>query len=443
MSTWFSLNTQTPLTKVNRVTMDDIKKRLDSGNFDFNEIMNSGLELTEITNSHRKNLLHFAAEQGNLEVVEKLLKLNFNVDAFDESQLFGKTNHFTALHYACQKGNLKVVELLLEEGHADLHIQSDHGIPVIFAAIESGSMDLLDYLLAKGADIKACDYRHRTCLHQAVVFEQFEMIDKFIALGLDVRAIDRNKRTLLHEACEFPNTILIQKLLNMNIFDPNVVDDEDQSAFDMICTYADSEAVELALKHGAKVDTCDYNGYTPLHNAISGRKTENVKILLEHGADPNLKTTSTQTIPLSMAIQANDAEMVNALLKYGADSDVVDKKGVHILVEACLVGNRDIIAGLYYASNEFKNTPHRRTIFHIACEVCDKSIVEYLLSLGAAVDSKDADGNTPLHLAAKRNDPQIIELLLSHKADANIKNNAGKRAFENEKKSSFFDCFKF
>jgi ankyrin repeat protein len=57
---------------------------------------------------------------------------------------------------------------------------------------------------------------------------------------------------------------------------------------------------------------------TPLHSAASGGHAAIIKLLLEHGADPNAAQDGGFT-PLHSAAQNDDRESVEALLEAGAD----------------------------------------------------------------------------------------------------------------------------
>lgn len=51
-----------------------------------------------------------------------------------------------------------------------------------------------------------------------------------------------------------------------------------------------------------------------------------------------------------------------------------------------------------------------------------------LLAEGAAIDTVDDAGNSPLILAAKIGNPRMIEIILAHKPEVNIRNNDGDTA---------------
>lgn len=56
----------------------------------------------------------------------------------------------------------------------------------------------------------------------------------------------------------------------------------------------------------------------------------------------------------------------------------------------------------------------------------DLKLVQSLIAHGAEVNSRDDDGETPLHIAAKFNNVPVIRFLVQHKADPNSKNKNGK-----------------
>jgi hypothetical protein len=72
---------------------------------------------------------------------------------------------------------------------------------------------------------------------------------------------------------------------------------------------------------------------------------------------------------------------------------------------------------------------HNRTPLHLACHSGHYLCARYLMESGAIVDSKDAGGNTPLHLAcgqiAATPNVHIVRLLLDHGASARADNLLG------------------
>ena len=57
-----------------------------------------------------KEQLHFAAQDGNLAEVQRLVDSGYDVNAFDEDL------YFTPLHYAAKGGHVKVMKYLISVG---------------------------------------------------------------------------------------------------------------------------------------------------------------------------------------------------------------------------------------------------------------------------------------------------------------------------------------
>ena len=88
-----------------------------------------------------------------------------------------------------------------------------------------------------------------------------------------------------------------------------------------------AEAVRVLLEHGADADDDADNpfGVRPVHAASAAHDHETMRLLLEAGADPNLRQQG-GFVPLHEAARSDDAEMARLLLDHGADPglDAVD-----------------------------------------------------------------------------------------------------------------------
>jgi ankyrin repeat protein len=153
--------------------------------------------------------------------------------------------------------------------------------------------------------------------------------------------------------------------------------------------------LQTALTDGANVNTRNDKNATALMLASMGGYTEIVKLLLNKGADVNVKEPTNGRTALMMASEKGYAEIVKYLLVKGADANIRDtKNGATALMWASQRGHTEI--------------------------------VRLLLDKGADVNAKAAiDGGTSLMLAAENNHPEVVKILLDNGADANIKNKNG------------------
>jgi ankyrin repeat protein len=76
--------------------------------------------------------------------------------------------------------------------------------------------------------------------------------------------------------------------------------------------------VTLLIAHGADVNAWDANGHeTPILSAVEPPELDVARVLLEAGADPNVRR-STHESPLQLAVENEDLEMTALLLRHGA-----------------------------------------------------------------------------------------------------------------------------
>jgi len=102
------------------------------------------------------------------------------------------------------------------------------------------------------------------------------------------------------------------------------------------------EIVKFLLEAGVKINQAP-DGKTALMMACWGRQPKTAQLLLEVGADPNLKRHDGQRA-LHFAAKRGNAECVTLLLKHGADIDAVANGKNTALTYAELYKYEDVIA---------------------------------------------------------------------------------------------------
>ncbi|HZO73843.1 MAG TPA: sigma-70 family RNA polymerase sigma factor [Ktedonobacteraceae bacterium] len=157
-------------------------------------------------------------------------------------------------------------------------------------------------------------------------------------------------------------------------------------------------------------------GYTALHEAAVSGRTELTDLLLDFGANPNVRTKSGLT-PLSLAILYNHVDVVKLLLAHGADA-----RG-----ELCRATMRDYreIVQLLLADGVEVNAQGRsgRTALHWAALKGHRALVQLLLHYGADVSIQDELGRTPAGWAIVKGYYEIAEILQSqmeHRAETSL-----------------------
>ena len=144
----------------------------------------------------------------------------------------------------------------------------------------------------------------------------------------------------------------------------------------------DARKVEELLSQGARVDTRNKNGFTPLLSAADEGHTEVCELLLENGSDLEESESDTQMTALHLAALYGHESLLQLLLspKYKPNLNI-----------------RDRIEGtpLHDASQEG----------HLAC-------VRKLLQAGADPLLPQVDGALPIHHAAGTSHPEVVKILI-------------------------------
>jgi ankyrin repeat protein len=187
------------------------------------------------------------------------------------------------------------------------------------------------------------------------------------------------------------------------------------------------------LERGADPNVANGGGWNPLYIATDNRNIERgeyptrkpdmdhleyIRLLLAKGADPNLRmrsSTETRTVftnqwlleegatPFLRAAQSGDLPLLKLLLKHGADPNIPTDHKVTPLMAASGIG---WVEGVTY---EWSPEQTLET-------------VKFLLELGADVNAQDTmDGRSALMGAAHKGRNDVIELLVKHGADLSLR----------------------
>ena len=232
-------------------------------------------------------------------------------------------------------------------------------------------------------------------------------------------------------------------------------------------------AVNLLLDHGADVNIARADGNSPLHLAVSNGFFDIAKRLVEKGSDVNLQNKEGRT-PLFFGVKNKHEQLIKLLIENEADVNIGYKKNYtetilvrgkdkgraawhYVLVKKHLLGlflkrvkggrvnvadfgdilrsgwGKDPPEGIIdqiLEECDFKEIPGV-TVLHIASkENNEPEIIDLLVKSGANVNAQDAEGFTPLHMAAIHGNLKIVKKLVDLEADVNIVTTDGKNAAE-------------
>ena len=140
----------------------------------------------------------------------------------------------------------------------------------------------------------------------------------------------RNKCSFKHSATKAVFRLLVTMGADINKLLYNGV-----SLLQYICYIGNVDALKLCIDLGADINIVGYNyKLTPLHKACEYNQLECVKVLIDSGANLNLKNSIGRT-PLIVAVQNQYEVCAQLLIDSGADLNIQDQNGHTVLIFAC------------------------------------------------------------------------------------------------------------
>uniref|UniRef100_A0A3Q1IG79 KAP NTPase domain-containing protein n=1 Tax=Anabas testudineus TaxID=64144 RepID=A0A3Q1IG79_ANATE len=319
-----------------------------------------------------------AAKEGHIEVVRELLENNANLEHRD-------MGGWTALMWAAYKGRTDVARLLLEKG-ANPNITGQYSVyPIIWAA-GRGHAEIVHLLLQHGAKVNCSDKYGTTPLIWAARKGHYDSVMHLLANGADADQEGANSMTALIVAVKGGYTEVVKELLKRN---PNVnmTDKDGNTALAIAAKEGHTEIVQDLLDAGTYVNIPDRSGETVLIGAVRGGHVEIVRALLNKYADIDIRGQDGKTA-LYWAVEKGNATMVRDILQCNPDTESCTKEGETPLIKATKMRNIEI--------------------------------VELLLDKGAKVSAIDKKGDTPLHIAIRGRSRKLAELLLRNPKDGRL-----------------------
>eukprot|EP01086_Lenisia_limosa_P005587 TRINITY_DN2267_c0_g1_i1.p1 TRINITY_DN2267_c0_g1~~TRINITY_DN2267_c0_g1_i1.p1 ORF type:complete len:630 (-),score=123.28 TRINITY_DN2267_c0_g1_i1:24-1913(-) len=187
-------------------------------------------------------------------------------------------NGAPALFSACKLGRMEIMKYLIERG-ADPSIQSEKGWLPYEAAAVSGQAEVAHYMLINNL---SCVVK-KDQLEMALRSGSLDSV-KHILEGVKLNTPILLGRTPLHTAAEYGTVEMIEYLLNEGA-DIHARDTQEHFApIHFACFQKEPAVLECLLSRGASKDTQNGNDMTPLDMAVEKGNLRIVSVLLQSGA---------------------------------------------------------------------------------------------------------------------------------------------------------------
>jgi len=364
-------------------------------------LLDAGADPNSATPSGETALMT-AARTGRIDAVTLLLDRGANVNAKD-------TVHAqTALMWAVLENHPDMVKLLLSRGadinaHTNVTIPkgeytparaggasgtgiirqralptADGGMTPLLFAIRDGNTEMTRLLVAHGADIAQSSGNKTSPLLIALLNGQVGIATELLEKGADPNAADAYGRAALFAAID---------LRNFNHEKYGDLPTDGRDPLDLI-----KALLQKGANTNAKTDTVpvhglmqfdgswvNFDGQTSFVRAALSGDIEVMRMLLEHGADPNIATTQGTTALMA----ASGINWIPGQTFTHSEAEYVEA------VKLCLDRGADVNAS---------NTLGLMAI-HGAANRGWESIIQILADHGSKLDVKDIGGRTPMIFA--------------------------------------------
>lgn len=383
-----------------------------------------------ITSEVLERFALYYADFANNAILNNLLLHGANPNTADD-----KGN--SLMHFAAQNGNLEMVKTLLAHPQFDASNMATKNSPLLLAA-HYKKIDVVKHILSH------CTINYNIMLCHAIYYRLSDFTELLFThisendIKIDKEIIrepkkdaynpvildDRYGRRPLHYAITSKDAHTAQRLLSHNI---DIVDAEDEysyTPFHYAIIYNATNMIKLLIDNKANINhVCLHSRRTSLHHAAEFGLMTKALFLLKNGVDINAKTSQGNTALMIASIYGH-TQLVKLLLAYNANVNEHDNKGLtalnlahnnhHVTVMRILLDHPDIdIEQAYNSKNlallsiiirDYKNSKYRNEYYDMFDVIIEKT----------DINTTDIYGNNPLSYAYWENNIEMTLKLISH-----------------------------
>ncbi len=250
-----------------------------------------------------------SARAGNLEVVKLFVQAGMDVNNSRQAD-----TGFAALHYAALYGHLEVVKYLVGRG-ASLTLNSNSGdTPLHYAA--TGHLAVVKYLVEKGARASGpTNNRGETPLYNAVRNGHLAVVKYLVEKGTNVTTANIYDNSPLHYAAQNGYLAVVKYLVEKGA-SFTLTNNRGETPLHDAVSHGHLAVVKYLVEKGASLTATDRHGYTPLHDAARSGRLLVVKYLVEKRASLTATTNYGQT-PKDLASNQGHTAVVTYLESVG------------------------------------------------------------------------------------------------------------------------------
>ena len=290
--------------------------------------------------------------------------------------------------------------------------------------IYKGNISIVEYLMSVFTGKEIYNYNK---LHQLVTVQKPGAEKKLdIKNQMSVNKNNNMKVTPVHLACINPNEKILEELLKKG-GETEFQDNMGRRPISYASTCKGPGPLKILINKKCNVNDRDMAGFTPIIHACRTGRYENVKLLLENGADPMLKPKPGQCMAIHFACMKdteNNLKILNLLLENKPELINITGSGRKSPLHFAVLYNcPKIVEFLVKKGAKInKSDKYTRTPLLLSCKYGYSQITKYLIECGADFEKCDNSKNSPLHYACAFGNIDCVKILLESGADINSLN---------------------
>lgn len=291
------------------------------------------------------------------------------------------------LFQAIRSGNAAELQDLLSKG-ADANDSLD-GYSALMAAALNGTVDEMRILIAHGAKVNDTTRRGISALWLAV--PDWDKTNLLLEHGADLQQKVEHYGLLVKLAA-MPGTVKMIRFLMDKGADPKKSAPDNFLMFNAASS-GDTAILGLFIRSGCSINDTVSFGDVPLDAALNFRTFGTLKMLVDHGANVNFNSMTMSTLPATVgftplmnAAWSCDSLSCLYLLEHGADPNLRSRKGFTALMML------------------------------EQAEIDQPEMTLAMINHGARVSDKAPDGSDALYYAEKKGNTRSVSILKKYAA---------------------------
>lgn len=327
------------------------------------------------------------------------------------------------LFRACEEGNFENARRLLEPPEEEeagvgapqvpVDCTDDDGNSALQFAAGNGHEQLVRFLLMKGASVDSRNHYGWTPLMQAGRFGHLDVAQVLLENGADANAANKLGAGVLTAAARGGHPGLARALLESGARapDPGPGDTTGPGPGPARCGEEDNDEGERDRATG---------DLTPLMVAAQHGREAAVRVLLEWGSAAGQAGHTSGWSALMLAALSGELGVAQQLIDRGADPNLTNAAGMTAFEIACTAKQREM---RHYLDSKTTNRPKsdeekRRPDIFCALKLGSYPLVKEILDEDAnQANIVNADGASPLMIAAMTGQLELVQLLCERNSD--------------------------